>query len=153
MGATLHGSQIPEIHTLGLLHPENPRWSGLCGAQLASESFVSDAAMEATLQGRADFAGTLADLGFLPRTYVNDACSTSGCDSDADGHAGLDEYSGNARVIKAAICAGASVAPKKASLGRDNYMQMPAWDAKERAHPQSLWHHPKRLGKGMLCTL
>lgn len=87
------------------------------GAQLASESFISDAAMEATLQGRADFAGTLADLGFLPRAYV-DACSAPGRGEDGDGNAGLDEYSGNTRVIKAAICAGATAATQCCE-GRD----------------------------------
>ena len=73
--------------------------------QLASDSFISDTAMEATLQGRADYASILADLGFLPRTYV-DTCSSSYRDGNGDSHAGLDEYSANARVIKAAICAG-----------------------------------------------
>lgn len=64
--------------------------------QVASERFISDAAMEATLRGRADFAGTLADMGFLPPGYPDNPRAAPG----------LDEHSDNARVVKAAICAG-----------------------------------------------
>lgn len=69
--------------------------------QWASQNFVSDAAMEGTLQGRAEYAGILADLGFLPVSYVA-SCRNSA--HELDSH--YDECSLNARVIKAAICAG-----------------------------------------------
>ncbi len=57
--------------------------------------------MEGTLQGRAEYAGILADLGFLPVSYV--ASCRNGA-QELDSH--YDECSLNARVIKAAICAG-----------------------------------------------
>lgn len=72
--------------------------------QWAAESFVSDAVMEATLQGRAEYAAILADLGFLPPSH---AAAYANGNADAQ-NAHYDEYSGNARVIKAAICAGAA---------------------------------------------
>lgn len=72
--------------------------------QAANQMFVSDAAMEVTLQGRAEYAGILAEFGFLPQQYAM-TCNDSG--SSSNELKGIhDEYSGNARIIKAAICAG-----------------------------------------------
>lgn len=64
--------------------------------------FLSDAAMEATLHGRAEYAGILADLGFVSPGYAAQ-CNASDLQEDTSGQ---DSMSGNARVIKAAICAG-----------------------------------------------
>ena len=72
--------------------------------QAASQMFLSDAAMEATLNGRAEYATILADLGFVSPDYAA-CCNTSDALGDA---CGQDDMSGNARVIKAAICAGES---------------------------------------------
>jgi hypothetical protein len=72
--------------------------------QVASQMFVSDAAMEATLQGRAEYAGILADLGFLSREYAQ---SFNNAEAAGKLDPAFDEFSGNARIIKAAICAGA----------------------------------------------
>ena len=64
--------------------------------------------MEAILAGRQDLAFKLADLGFISHAYaasINQqqspppACNTSHPDA----------FSGNARFIKAAICAGALI--------------------------------------------
>ena len=70
--------------------------------QVASQSFLSDAALEATLNNRADFAGILADLGFVSPAYAAH-CNSANAMEDSYGQ---DVMSGNARVIKAAICAG-----------------------------------------------
>ena len=70
--------------------------------QVATQMFLSDAAMEATLNGRAEYARILADLGFISPDY---AMSCNSIDIPEDTH-GQDAMSGNARVIKAAICAG-----------------------------------------------
>lgn len=64
--------------------------------------FLSDAAMEATLNGRAEYARVLADLGFVSPDYAI-SCNTLDVPEDIYGQ---DAMSGNARVIKAAICAG-----------------------------------------------
>ena len=64
--------------------------------------FLSDAAMEATLNGRAEYARILADLGFVSPDYATH-CNSLGISEGPDGQ---DAMSGNARVIKAAICAG-----------------------------------------------
>lgn len=76
--------------------------------------------MEAALQGRAEYAGILADLGFLPDGYAG-ACSNGAQNTAEEEYTHFDEYSSNARVIKAAICAGESI---------DNLMLVDhAWDA------------------------
>lgn len=62
--------------------------------------------MEATLAGRKDYANLLADLGFLPRDYADHMGPTG----PARGFTSpFDQYSENARIVKAALCAG--VAP------------------------------------------
>ena len=63
---------------------------------------LSDAAMEATLNGRAEYARILADLGFVNPDYAA-RCNSPGTRPDSNCQ---DAMSGNARVIKAAICAG-----------------------------------------------
>ena len=70
--------------------------------QVASQNFLSDAALEAALNNRADFAGILADLGFVSSAYAAHCNSANPMDDSY----GQDAMSGNARVIKAAICAG-----------------------------------------------
>jgi len=59
--------------------------------------------MEATAASRADLAAQLADLGFLPAAYAR-ACRDGGpMPAEA---AAYDDHSGNARIVKAALCAG-----------------------------------------------
>ena len=70
--------------------------------QVASQNFLSDAALEATRNNRADFASILADLGFVSPAYAA-RCNSANAMEDSSGQ---DAMSGNARVIKAAICAG-----------------------------------------------
>lgn len=70
--------------------------------QVASQNLLSDAALEATLNNRADFASILADLGFVSPAYAAH-CNSANASEDSYGQ---DAMSGNARVIKAAICAG-----------------------------------------------
>ena len=72
--------------------------------QAAAAKFVSDAAMEATAATRADFAAQLADLGFLPPSYAR-ACAEGARALPPDA-AAFDDASGNARIVKAALCAG-----------------------------------------------
>lgn len=55
--------------------------------------------MEAILAGRDDFAAALADLGFANREYCHALQAGSTSES-------LDKFSGNARIVKSAICAG-----------------------------------------------
>ena len=70
---------------------------------MSSQYFLSEAAMEGILSGRLDYAAKLADLGFVPQAYLRALES-----SQADAAAGdLDEFSGNARIVKAALTAGA----------------------------------------------
>ena len=73
-------------------------------AQAAAAQFVSDAAMEATAAARADFAGQLADLGFLSPAYAR-ACADGTYPLPPEA-AAFDDMSGNARIVKAALCAG-----------------------------------------------
>ena len=61
--------------------------------------------MDATLAGRADYAAVLAELGFVPCEYLQALSEQS---EEAISQHSLDEFSGNARIVKAALCAGAS---------------------------------------------
>lgn len=78
--------------------------------QAASQMYVSDAAMDATLNGRAEYARILADLGFVSREYAAH-CNSPGTSEDVDDQ---DAMSRNARVIKAAICAGTTALHRRA---------------------------------------
>jgi hypothetical protein len=91
--------------------------------------------MEAIAAGRVDFAQTLASLGFLPGWYVAEMRASGGGRGGGGGAkggyekgsgsvggasaaeaygamaslpGGPDEFSGNSRMIKAAVCAGAA---------------------------------------------
>jgi hypothetical protein len=86
--------------------------------------FVVCQVLEAIAKGRLDYAATLAGRGFLPDWYVShlrtlqqqgpaaaDCGSSSAPGADVYGGAAVaagapDEYSHNARIVKAAICAG-----------------------------------------------
>lgn len=58
--------------------------------------------MEGILAGRADYAATLDGLGFTTCPY-----SRLAADGRLDmGSGGLDEFSDNGRIVKAALCAG-----------------------------------------------
>lgn len=70
-----------------------------CGGQVSKSYFLSEPAMEAVLAGREDYAASLADLGFASQSFVD------GLKTDSPRQR-LDEYSSNARIVKAAICAG-----------------------------------------------
>eukprot|EP00882_Tetradesmus_deserticola_P011147 GHRQ01011788.1.p1 GENE.GHRQ01011788.1~~GHRQ01011788.1.p1 ORF type:complete len:340 (+),score=172.49 GHRQ01011788.1:429-1448(+) len=94
------------------------------GAEFARQHFVSEQVLEAVAKGRLDYAATLAARGFLPDWYVShlrtmqqqgpaasDCGSSSAPGADVYGGAAVaggapDEYSHNARIVKAAICAG-----------------------------------------------
>jgi len=81
---------------------------------VGSELFLSEAAMEGILAGRSDYAAALVDLGFISHSYcrgINDGQTDTSPRS-------LDEHSDNARIIKAALCAGLRLKrwPKHARL-------------------------------------
>lgn len=80
---------------------------------MASQLHLSDAAMEATLNGRAEYARILADLGFVSSAYAA-RCNSPDITEGADGQ---DAMSSNARVIKAAICAGKNATTEQADCG------------------------------------
>ena len=96
--------------------------------QVASQMSLSDAAMEATLSGRAEYACILADLGFVDSDYAA-RCNMSGIQEDPDGQNAM---SGNARVIKAAICAG-----KAASRYTEILCGCPSWQSPGRLYPKN----------------
>lgn len=60
--------------------------------------------MEAILAGREDYAAALTDLGFSDKGF------SEALRAGSNRHQ-LDEYSGNARIVKAAMCAGAKSRP------------------------------------------
>ena len=85
--------------------------------QVASQNFLSDAALEATLNNRADFAGILADLGFVSPAYAAHCNAANALEASH----GQDAMSGNARVIKAAICAGEKSSLQVNNSGTTNF--------------------------------
>ena len=67
--------------------------------QVSQRFFLSEPAMEAILAGREDYAAALTDLGFSDHGF------SEALRSGSSKHP-LDEFSGNARIVKAAMCAG-----------------------------------------------
>lgn len=70
--------------------------------QVTSKYFLSEPAMEGILSGRHDFAKALVELGFVSQTYLH---TLNELPQNA-AQTAVDEFSGNARIVKAAICAG-----------------------------------------------
>ena len=70
--------------------------------------------MEAISEGRAEYAATLADLGFVTGDFVQHTrrrgsragAGGGGGPKPFAGPGGVDEHAGNARIVKAALCAG-----------------------------------------------
>ena len=75
---------------------------GLSWKQVSRRFFLSEPAMEAILAGRDDYAAALRDLGFSDDGFREALRASSSTHT-------LDEYSNNARIVKAAICAGAAL--------------------------------------------
>lgn len=76
--------------------------------QFCAHNFLSESALEAIDAGRAEFAATLMDMGLLPSsfcTWMQQQAKSSLPSSDMEPHE-FDSYCNNARVIKAALCAG-----------------------------------------------
>ena len=81
-----------------------------------SEYFLSDQAMDSIHSGRRQYAEILSSLGFIPDSYPNIACRaeyTSPSLTQKDDEPSIfssrgqvDEYSGHARVVKAALASG-----------------------------------------------
>lgn len=74
------------------------------GLQVSKRLFLSEPALEAILAGRADFAAALSVMGFVDQDYLGNL-------GQGTTEHKVDEFSGNARFVKAAICAGWSRLP------------------------------------------
>ena len=76
--------------------------------QYCAHNFLSESALEAIEAGRAEFAATLVGMGLLPASFQSwgQQQSKSGTTpGEAEPHE-FDAYCNNARIIKAALCAG-----------------------------------------------
>ena len=80
--------------------------------QYCAQNFLSESALEAIEAGRAEFAATLMDMGLLPHSFHTwfDQQSKSGTPGSQSEPHEFDAYCNNARIIKAALCAGTSFA-------------------------------------------
>ena len=76
--------------------------------QFCAQNFLSESALEAIEAGRAEFAATLMDMGLLPPSFQAwlDQQSKSGTPAGESQPHEFDAYCSNARIIKAALCAG-----------------------------------------------
>ena len=77
--------------------------------QFCAHNFLSESALEAIEAGRAEFAATLMDMGLLPpsfRGWMQQQARSSLPSADITLHE-FDSYCNNARIVKAALCAGA----------------------------------------------
>jgi len=78
------------------------------GRLFCQENFLSIQGMEAIEASRADYAGVLADLGFVGREYAThirrQGSHYAVMENNVDRHP-LDEQAHNARVVKAVLCA------------------------------------------------
>lgn len=73
--------------------------------QFCTQMFLSEAALEAVQAGRADFAATLTEIGLLPVSYQAQMQHNRSSLGSQEVHA-YDQFCNNARVVKAALCAG-----------------------------------------------
>ncbi|KAK9846310.1 hypothetical protein WJX81_001334 [Elliptochloris bilobata] len=103
-GAAARSDHLAVVAAFALWKKARAQGGRQAAAQAAAAHFVSDAAMEAMAATRADFAAQLADLGFLPCSYAR-ACA-EGAHPLPPEAAAFDDASGNARIVKAALCAG-----------------------------------------------
>ncbi len=81
--------------------------------QFCTQNFLSESALEAIEAGRAEFAATLMDMGLLPpsfRGWMQQQARSSLPSGDITLHE-FDSYCNNARIVKAALCAGALAQP------------------------------------------
>lgn len=78
---------------------------GCCAVQYCGQAFLSEAALEAVQAGRADFAATLTEIGLLPSSYQQHMRQTQSGSASQEPHA-FDQFCNNARIVKAALCAG-----------------------------------------------
>ncbi len=77
--------------------------------QFCAQNFLAESALEAIEAGRAEFAATLMDMGLLPssfRGWMQQQARSSLPSADITLHE-FDSYCNNARIVKAALCAGA----------------------------------------------
>ena len=76
--------------------------------QFCAQNFLSESALEAIEAGRAEFAATLMDMGLLPpsfRGWMQQQARSSLPSEDITLHE-FDSFCNNARIVKAALCAG-----------------------------------------------
>ncbi len=81
--------------------------------QFCTQNFLSESALEAIEAGRPEFAATLMDMGLLPpsfRGWMQQQARSSLPSGDITLHE-FDSYCNNARIVKAALCAGALAQP------------------------------------------
>ena len=86
-------------------------WIAACAAGRSAERAYIEAnslswqALDGVRAAREDYAAVLAELGFVPRAYV-DAVRGRGSPAAEAARATADAHAGSARVVKAALCAG-----------------------------------------------
>ena len=76
--------------------------------QYCAQNFLSESALDAIEAGRAEFAATLMDMGLLPPSFqdwLHQQSRSGAATSQSQPHE-FDAYCNNARIIKAALCAG-----------------------------------------------
>eukprot|EP00775_Hariotina_reticulata_P004412 gene4412-4665_t len=136
------------------------------GVDFARQYSLSDQVLEAVAKGRLDFAVTLQQRGFLPEWYSgylcqlqqqgsfdrsngNRAVGTAGVDlygADAVAVGAPDEFSHNARIVKAAICAGFYPRILRVEAPA-RYQQVSAGAVRVEAAPQSIKFFDRGLGR------
>ena len=86
-------------------------WVAACASGRGAERAYIEAnslswqALDGVRAAREDYAAVLAELGFVPRAYVDAVRGRSSAAADA-ARAAMDAHAGSARVVKAALCAG-----------------------------------------------
>ncbi|KAF8055672.1 DHX57 [Scenedesmus sp. PABB004] len=134
------------------------------GREFAQANFVSEQVLEAIAKGRLDYAATLAGRGFLPDWYVDhlrarqqggpsrdDAAAGAPPGAASYGRAAVargapDEFSHNARIVKAALAAGfyPRVLRVEAPV---KYTQVAGGAARVEADPGSIKLFERALGR------
>ncbi|KAA6421632.1 MAG: putative ATP-dependent RNA helicase DHX57 [Trebouxia sp. A1-2] len=119
------------------------------GRQQAHTNFLSESALEAIEAGRAEFAATLMDMGLLPPSFcgwMQQQARSSLSSADNTLHE-FDSYCNNARIVKAALCAGYYPSILRVEHPAARYQGVQGGSVEIDAKPAELRFYDKHKGR------
>lgn len=114
-----------------------------------AQNFLSESALEAIEAGRAEFAATLMDMGLLPpsfRGWMQQQARSSLPSAHITLHE-FDSYCNNARIVKAALCAGYYPSILRVEHPAARYQGVQGGSVEIDAKPAELRFYDKHKGR------